>query len=355
MELSETVRKDALIFLNDGHHVPLTKKGDPLPDGKRMVLDHRREYAAINRRINENCYRLSLDERRFDIDSMLALFEFWRAQAIVLNKNSDVKTVDSHWNKHIKPMFALTNPTDLSTGDIFDLVVVLSGRGLGKRTICNVMGSLKRLIFFAWKIGILQALPTFITIDNNNFKLRDVMNISESRDFLSRLDASTCDQHKLGIIKSMLLMGLREGEALSMTFDKVRNGYYIVNEMKSKAPRSIPIPNEVMKHLIASNESQKGLIFRARDGADGSIKQHSSQFCIDLVKQIGREIGKTNLVQHDLRASFASIMAHNNCAMSDLSLLLGHASVRTTERYVFALNRSAAYQHGLFLALLGVN
>ena len=46
-------------------------------------------------------------------------------------------------------------------------------------------------------------------------------------------------------------------------------------------------------------------------------------------------------------------MASNGTPMVDLARILGHAAVTTTERYVFALNRSVEVHQKTFLASIG--
>ncbi len=58
--------------------------------------------------------------------------------------------------------------------------------------------------------------------------------------------------------------------------------------------------------------------------------------------RIREEAGLTGLRLHDLRHTWASVVAMNGVGMVTIAKLLGHALVETTERYVHLSDRSVA-------------
>ena len=54
----------------------------------------------------------------------------------------------------------------------------------------------------------------------------------------------------------------------------------------------------------------------------------------NLVQKRGGEIGKPKLAPHDLRRTFAQLGYEAGVPITQISTLLGHANVETTQRYL---------------------
>jgi integrase len=53
-----------------------------------------------------------------------------------------------------------------------------------------------------------------------------------------------------------------------------------------------------------------------------------------LVNKYGRKMGKPGLAPHDLRRTYAQLGYEAGVPITQISRLLGHASVETTQRYL---------------------
>ena len=60
----------------------------------------------------------------------------------------------------------------------------------------------------------------------------------------------------------------------------------------------------------------------------------SSQALFDIVANHGAHIGKMGLAPHDLRRTYAQIGLEASVGLPQISKLLGHASLATTQKYV---------------------
>ena len=60
----------------------------------------------------------------------------------------------------------------------------------------------------------------------------------------------------------------------------------------------------------------------------------SGQAILDIVGAYGRELGKAKLRPHDLRRTYARIGYDAGIDIGQISKLLGHASIATTQRYL---------------------
>ena len=353
MTLHNAVRKDLFPIQKpeDQVHFP---KGEPQEVKQKItVIDRIREYAPYRRTMSPLMYQIVAQGSVSEIQTMGELFLKWLVHLEATGKKSDIATVRSHWNKHLSPFFNEMSPSDLGFPEIYEFHAILGGSGLKERSVMNVLTTLKRMIYLAFKLDIISQLPVFIRLDTSSPTYRDVMNREEYIAFQGAIYDLTDDHHKLGITQAMSLMALRESEALTMRYENIRGDSYVVPDGKSKYPRTLSLPLDVRKHIFADGEKRHGLIFPSSRSKEGEEKPYSSGFCMDLVKQAGRRSGKPNLTQHDLRASCASVMASNGTPMVDLARILGHAAVTTTERYVFALNRSVEVHQKTFLASIG--
>jgi integrase len=136
--------------------------------------------------------------------------------------------------------------------------------------------------------------------------------------------------------------GLRRSEAAALTFGHIqqRDGRWVMVAITGKGNRvrSIPIPSWVKLAIdewaTAANLSQ-GLVFRAMNKGD-AIKHESMtpQAIRDIVKYYGEQIGKPELAAHDLRRTFAKLAHKGGAGLDQIQLSLGHASIKTTERYL---------------------
>jgi|SRR5579871_1909707 len=54
----------------------------------------------------------------------------------------------------------------------------------------------------------------------------------------------------------------------------------------------------------------------------------------EAVQKYARKIGVLHLAPHDLRRTFAKLAHKGRCALEQIQISLGHASIVTTERYL---------------------
>lgn len=144
------------------------------------------------------------------------------------------------------------------------------------------------------------------------------------------------------VLAVMIGGGLRRSEAAALTFDHVqqRDGRWVIVDMTGKGNRvrSVPIPpwvKQAIDEWATSAHIASGLIFRAIHKG-GYIKHESMtpQAIRDIVKLYGKRIGVPELAAHDLRRTFAKLSHKGGAGLDQIQLSLGHASIKTTEKYL---------------------
>ncbi len=144
------------------------------------------------------------------------------------------------------------------------------------------------------------------------------------------------------ILAVFLGAGLRRSEVAKLSFDHIqqREGRWAFIDLigKGNRIRTIPIPSWVKTSIDewtkAAGIKAPGLIFRPIHKG-GFINGYgmTSQAIQDVVKQYSKHLGY-ELSAHDLRRTFAKLAHKGGAGLDQIQLSLGHASIKTTERYL---------------------
>lgn len=143
------------------------------------------------------------------------------------------------------------------------------------------------------------------------------------------------------ILAVMIGAGLRRSEAAALTFDHIqqRDGRWVIVDIigKGNHVRSIPIPSWVKLAIDEwqSLASISGRVFQAiHKGGHITRDAMTPQAIRDVIKHYGAQIGKPELAAHDLRRTYAKLAHKGGAGVDQIQLSLGHASLKTTERYL---------------------
>lgn len=131
------------------------------------------------------------------------------------------------------------------------------------------------------------------------------------------------------VVVCALNSGLRKGDILNMTWDKVKleQNLLLIKSEKTGKLNEIPINASLRKILIECLAIKNGPnVFQNEDGQPYRK--------LDTAFESARRRSKLEHFRfHDLRATFASHMVMNGVDLVTVSKLLGHSNIRTTMRY----------------------
>lgn len=154
------------------------------------------------------------------------------------------------------------------------------------------------------------------------------------------------------IVLGLLLgAGLRREELVTLTFDAVKQQptksgkMRTVLEVTGKGAKSrvIPISDKLAARLAewkeivggASRQAQSGGYIARSLGMKKELGDSLSAVAVfEIVRKYGEKIGMENLAPHDLRRTYAQLGYEAGVPITQLSTLLGHANVATTQRYL---------------------
>ncbi len=137
----------------------------------------------------------------------------------------------------------------------------------------------------------------------------------------------------------MMAAGLRREEAASLQFTDIvkQNERYVLNVLgKGAKDRVVPI-NERLAEAIIDWQflvNAKGLILRSLGRKKEPGESISTTGLYNIVQKRGAMIGKPELQPHDLRRTYAELGRRAGVPISQISKLLGHASIETTQDYL---------------------
>jgi len=148
------------------------------------------------------------------------------------------------------------------------------------------------------------------------------------------------------IILGLLLgAGLRRDELATLTFEMIKQQpmkdgtIRTVLQVKGKGAkdRVIPISKILADNLQAWKQATGGgMVARSmtRKSKTQLGKSISAVAIFQLVSKYGAKIGKPSLAPHDCRRTYAQLGYNAGVPITQISVLLGHSSVATTQKYL---------------------
>jgi integrase len=176
-----------------------------------------------------------------------------------------------------------------------------------------------------------------------------------SADELARLTAALAqypDQQSANIIRLLLLTGARRGEALSARwadFDAgfatwVKPGATTKQKTEHRVPLNAPA-RQLLVELRRQVPDDTAWLFPANGGHRRDVKDAWASLC--------RAAGIAGARVHDLRHTYASVLASAGHGLKIIGELLGHTQPSTTDRYAHLFDdplRAAAERAGAILS-----
>ena len=157
--------------------------------------------------------------------------------------------------------------------------------------------------------------------------------------FLAEID-SLNNLPVMVMIRAMLYIGLREGEAVAMKWTGFDEGRKVFTAVDTKTGQNYPLP--VPKDL-------REMLVRLRDTVDEGCpwvfpssynsktrkwRHRASQFTAKAIKRAGKNLGITGLSPHRLRGSFSTLLARSGANAHVIKAAGRWKCIQTSMRYV---------------------
>jgi len=165
----------------------------------------------------------------------------------------------------------------------------------------------------------------------------------QAETLLNAPDTSTLKGKRDRAILGVLLgCGLRRQETVDLTIEHIqqREGRWVILDLVGKRGRmrTVPMPSWCKALLDRWTDAagiEAGRIFRPVNKGDKLAGTGmSSQAVYNMVIKYATALKLGKIAPHDLRRSFAKLAHKGGGGIDQIQLSLGHASLKTTERYL---------------------
>ena len=224
----------------------------------------------------------------------------------------------------------------------------LEARGLGSSSIIIRMSAIRKLAAEAADNGLLApdlagGIARVKSAKTQGIRTGNWLSLRQAQALLSAPNATTTKGLRdRAIIAVLLGCGLRRSEVAALTFAHVqqRDGRWCIVDLVGKhgRVRTAPMPNWVKAAIdtwTSAAQVENGRVFRPVDRADRATGEVLSEKVVwQLIRPHAESAGVPGIAPHDLRRTCAKLCRAGGGELEQIQLLLGHASVQTTERYL---------------------
>lgn len=224
----------------------------------------------------------------------------------------------------------------------------LEAQGLAPSTINVRLAALRKLAAEAADNGLLDpVLAAGISKVRGARQLGvragNWLTLEEARLLLAAPDSWTLKGNRDRAILAVLIgCGLRRSEMVALTVEHLdkRDARWVILDLVGKGSRrrTVPVPRWVKLSIDTWTEAAgigEGKLFRAVDKSGRVWGSGLTEKVIWwTVLAYARPLGFRNLAPHDLRRTCAKLCRASGGDLEQIQLLLGHASIQTTERYL---------------------
>ena len=280
---------------------------------------------------------------------------------IWLEKYLTVKHYKAQCRAHIVPSLGAVKLSELTTPQIQAFYNHLQREGLASKSVRNIHGILTKCLSTAVQVGYLRNNPaSAVTLPKVVKKDIQPLTDEQVRDFLR---VSAADEYEI-LLKVILFTGLRESEAIGLTWDCIdfKAGTVTICKQLQKRPLSdggftfAPLKNdktriikpaasviallsrrwkeqteqrlragEAWQGWQSAEERKAALVFTTLTGTN-----LSPQTVYNHYKKLSAQIGAPDSRVHDLRHTFAVLSLQNGDSVKTVQGNLGHATAAFT-------------------------
>jgi integrase len=226
--------------------------------------------------------------------------------------------------------------------------VALETRGLGAVSINVRITAVRKLAVEAADNGLLAPeLANGITrvkgVASKGVRLGNWLTAKQAQALLNAPDAATDKGLRDRAILAVLLgCGLRRSEVAALTFKHIqqRDGRWCIVDLVGKhgRVRTVPMPTWVKVAIDAwalAAGIADGPVFRSVNrGGEVRATALSEKVVWQLIRPYAEAAGVPGIAPHDCRRTCAKLCCSGGGELEQIQMLLGHASVQTTERYL---------------------
>ena len=244
---------------------------------------------------------------------------------------------------------ALGGPPNFSKAMVGEYRATLLEAGLSPATLNLRLAPVRRLAREMADNGLLDpataaAIERVPGVTRRGTRLGNWLTKEQANDLLNAPDPQTLNGKRDRAILALLIgCGLRRAELLRLDVEclQLREARWVIPDLEGKGNRvrTVTVPAGVKARIDVWTKAaaiSEGRIFRpvSRGGVVSGEAILDEKVVWRLVVRYARETELGKLAPHDLRRTCAKLCRKAGGDLEQIQLLLGHASVQTTERYL---------------------
>ncbi len=224
----------------------------------------------------------------------------------------------------------------------------LEARCLGSSSINIRLSAIRKLAAEAADNGLLapeQAVGVLRVkgVKSKGIRVGNWLSLPQAQALLSAPHITTLKGLRDRAILAVLLgCGLRRSEVAALTFAHIhqREGRWCIVDLIGKhgRVRTMPMPTWVKVAIDAWTSAASvanGYVFRPVNRADRMGGERLGEKVVwQMLREYAEAVGMRGIAPHDLRRTCAKLCRASGGRLEQIQLLLGHASIQTTERYL---------------------
>ena len=262
--------------------------------------------------------------------------EYWPAQSLKTTVTREAE--DAYYRKWLFPAFGNIPLRRIDVAKLEALVTRLVNDGKAPGTIVKILGLVRQVWNYAVARDVLD-LPCpvrRVKVPRKDAARQRFLTPEEATMLLQALRKRSLDMHDEALLA--LFCGMRAGEIYNLTVAdcNLATKTILLRDTKSGKNRHAYMTPEVDEMLIRRmrDKGPQELLFPAEGG---KVRRWVSSTFDRVVTELGFNKGisdpRQKLVFHSLRHTFASWLVQRGTPLYEVAKLMGHSTIRMTERY----------------------
>jgi len=219
--------------------------------------------------------------------------------------------------------------SDISTETIDEYAGYLSLKNYSLKTFRNKLVAIRSFVKYLHSRDLIDLRPDQIDVPKNKDKESNFLTDDELSRFLRAIN----NPRDLALFFCMATSGMRVSEAANLQYSDIYGKKLFIRHGKGDKPRPVYITAQA-KHALSrhlkSASIKEGYIFRNPDN-----QPLSRQLIARKTHYYAERAGiDKKVTPHTLRHTFCTLLANRNVDVAELRVMMGHASIRTTQTYI---------------------
>ncbi|GAB1253053.1 tyrosine-type recombinase/integrase [Desulfovibrio falkowii] len=242
----------------------------------------------------------------------------------------------SRYRVHLEPYWHGKSLASIRTVDVQRFTFYLYKKGIGHQTVKLCLAQMRKIMRRAIMLELYNGPMPFFEMPN--FDSVRYRFLSEHETKILFIELKNMSEFWYEVASLSLYTGMRSGEIFSLKGKNVNfhQKNIILHETKNKKQRIVPLNDQAMQIVEDRVSGFDSLLF-GQLGSPNKKYEKVSKVFRQAVERCGLNDGITDnrhrVVFHTLRHTFASWLVQKGTPLFVVSKLLGHSSIKVTERY----------------------